>query len=91
MRAPEVTRQHRQRVGWDATEGRNGGAERTVWETLLDMERFEYRASEKDPGAITLVLDMAEALERVSRPVAWAWAAQLNFPRKVFAGAVRVF
>ena len=83
MRAPEVTRQQRQRVGWDATKGRNGGAERTVWETLLEMERFDHRAGEKDPGAITLVLNMAEALERVSRPVAWTSAAHLDFPRKI--------
>ena len=32
-----------------------------MWETLLEMERTDYRASEKDSGAITLVLDSARA------------------------------
>ena len=29
---------------WDIL--RNGGAERTVWETLLEMERFNYHATD---------------------------------------------
>ena len=42
LRAPEVPRwQGRHRGRWGATDGRNEGAERTVWETLLDMERFD--------------------------------------------------
>ena len=53
------TWQERDRVGWDATDGRNGGAEPLVWEKLLEMERFDYRAGEHNPGAITLVLDLA--------------------------------
>ena len=36
----------------------------------------------KDQGAITLVLDLAKAFERVSLPVVWAWATYYNFPRK---------
>ena len=52
LRGPEVLRwQQRYRVGWDATEGRNGGAERMVWETLLELERFYHRVSEHDPRA----------------------------------------
>ena len=31
-RGDEIGRLHR--VGWDATDRRNGGAERTVWETF---------------------------------------------------------
>ena len=37
-------------------------------ETLLEMERLDYRAGEKHHGAITLVLDLEKALERVSLP-----------------------
>ena len=37
--------------------GGSGGAERIVWETLLDMERFNYHAGGRDQGAIALVLD----------------------------------
>ena len=68
LRAPEVSRwQERHRFGWDAADGRHGGAERTVWKhSLIDMERFECRAGEKDQGAITLVLELAEAFELVS-------------------------
>ena len=33
-----------------------------VWETLLVMERFNYRAQEEDTGAITLVLIKAQSL-----------------------------
>ena len=39
-------------------------------------ERFDHRAGEKDRGAIAMVLDVAEAFERVSLPVVWAWAAR---------------
>ena len=67
--------QQTHRVGCGATNGRHGGAERIVWETLLEMERFNYRAGEEDTGAITVEHDSAEAFERVGLPVVWAWAA----------------
>ena len=56
-------------------------AERTVWETLAERNSFEYRAREMDQGAITLVLDLAEAFARVSLPVVCAWATRLDFCR----------
>ena len=52
---------------WDATDGRNGEAERAVWDTLLQR-------------TITLVLDvlhLAEACEL------GAWATHLNFTKKI--------
>ena len=65
LRAAEVSRgQDRHRVGPDAADGRNGGVERIVWETLLEMERFDYRAVELDQRAITVVPDLAKAFER---------------------------
>ena len=39
---------------WDAIGGRNGGAERAVLETLLEMETFD--GWQADQEAITLVL-----------------------------------
>ena len=37
MRAPEVSKwQQKYRVDWDATDGRNEGAQRTVWEVLME-------------------------------------------------------
>ena len=58
LRAPEVAKQHETfRIEWDATDGRNGGAERTLWETFLEMERFSYYGWEENQGATALVLD----------------------------------
>ena len=84
LRAPEVPRwQEGHRVGWDETDGRNGGAERTAWETFLEMDIFEDRSGEKEKGVITPVLDLPTAFERVSLPVVWAWATHFDFPRKI--------
>ena len=84
MRAPEVAKwQQKYRVDWDATDGRNGGAQQTVWEILMEMERFKYRAGEEDLGAVTLVLDVVKAFERVSLLVMWAWTVHCSFPRKI--------
>ena len=48
LRAPEVSKwQHKSRIEWDATDGRNVGDERIVWGTLLEMERFNCHAGEK--------------------------------------------
>ena len=44
MRASEVMEwQQRCRIEWDATDGRNGGAQRTVLEILMEMERFKFQ------------------------------------------------
>ena len=53
--------QQKCRVDWDATDGRNGGAQRTVWEVLMEMERFMGKAKEEDQGAVALVLDLLKA------------------------------
>ena len=71
------------RVDWDATDGRNGGAQQTVCEMLMEMERLNGKAKEEDQGAVALVLHLAKAFERVSFPVVWAWATHFSFPRKI--------
>ena len=48
---------------WDATDDRNGGAQQTVWEMLMDMERFDGKAKEGEQEAVVLVLDLAKAFE----------------------------
>ena len=84
LRAPEVAKwQQKYRVDWDAMDGRNGGAQPTVWELLMEMERFNGKAKEDDQGALALVLDQAKTFERVSLPVVWAWATHFSFPRKI--------
>ena len=75
--------QQKYRVDWDATDGRNGGAQQTVWEILTEMERFSGKAKEEDRGAVALVLNLAEACERVGLLVVWAWATHFSFPRKI--------
>ena len=46
LRAPEVAKwQYTYRIEWDATDGRNG------W-SLVEMERFNYQAREKNQGAV---------------------------------------
>ena len=55
LRAPEVTIwQQRHRVGWDATDGRKGGAERIV------CGKRDCRAGEGDQEAITLAKNVEE-------------------------------
>ena len=84
LRAPEVAKwQQKYRVVWDATDVRNAGAQQTVWEMLMDMERDNGKAIEEDQGAVASVLDMAKAFERVSLPVVWACATHFSFPRQI--------
>ena len=75
--------QQKYRVECDATDGRNGGPQRTMWEILMDMKRFNGRAKAEEQGAVALVLDLVKAFERVSLLVVWAWATQFSFPRKI--------
>ena len=70
------------RVCWDATDGRNGGA------TVLETERFDHRAREMDQGAITLARGLAQAFERVSLPVVWAWATHFYLTRIFLTGVI---
>ena len=86
LRAFEVEKwKQKYRVDWDATDGRNGGAQQTVWEILLEMERIYFKAKEEDQGAVPwfLVLDLSKAFERVSLSVVWAWSTHFSFPRKI--------
>ena len=79
----ERKRQQRHRVEWDAIDGRNGGAERIVLVTLLEMKRFVCLAEEEDQGASTVVLDSAKAFEPVSLPVVWTYATHFDFSSQV--------
>ena len=84
LRAPEVPKwQQKCGIDQDAADGRAGGAQRTGWEILMEMERVKCRAGEQDVGAVALVLDLAKAFEPVSLPVVQAWATHFSFPRKI--------
>ena len=43
------------RVDWDATDGRNGGAQCTVWEVLMEVQRISGKAKAENQGAVALV------------------------------------
>ena len=83
--------QQKYRVEWDATDGRSGGAERTVGrrETLLEMERFNCHAGEKDQGAVALVLDLAK-LRPGQSPSGLGLGSEFQFSQEDFVGAMRV-
>ena len=70
LRAPEVaTWQQKHRVGWDVTDGRNGGAQRTVWGVLLmEMERLLEEQKQKIEGPW---------------PWCWTWVTHFSFPRTI--------
>ena len=54
LRAPEVLRwQQKYRIEWDARDGRYGGAERTVCETLLGDGKIQLSGRRKYQGAIS--------------------------------------
>ena len=62
----------------------NGGTERTVWETLLEMERCNYHAREKEHGAVAVVLDLGASFRAgQSSKAVLAWATHLNVSRKI--------
>ena len=84
LRAPGVTKwQQKCRMDWDATDGRNGGAQQTVLEILMEMGRFHGKAKEEHQGAVALVLHLAKAFELVSFLVVWVWATHFSFPRMI--------
>ena len=46
--------------GSSATKVNHGGAERTTWETFLEMETYSYNVQDVDERAITLVVEVAK-------------------------------
>ena len=70
--------QQKYRVDWDATDVRNGGAQRAVWEILLEMEKFKHKAGRKRPQSGSSGLGSGKAFQRVSLVVVWAWATHFT-------------
>ena len=60
----------------DATNGRNGGAQRILPDHVLEMEKFRYRAGGKRSGSSSLGPDLAKAF-------AGAWATHFKFTKKI--------
>ena len=48
LRTSEVTKKKNEyRLEWDVTDGRTGGAQRIVWEIMMEMEKFKNQAEEE--------------------------------------------
>ena len=61
-----------------------------MWETLLEMERFNYQAEEKDQGAAGLVLDLTKSLRAGQSSSVVGVGDAFQFSVEDFAYAVRV-
>ena len=83
LRALEVAKQQKYRVGWDATDGRNGGPSKRCGKFWWRWKDSMTKQKKKIKGASALVVDLAKAFERVSLPVIFAWATHFGFSRKI--------
>ena len=91
LRAPEVTKwQMEYRVDWCAIDG-SGGAQQTVWEILVDMERFSGKAKAEEQGAVALVLRLGEGIRACQLPGGLGLGDTLQFPKEDLVGPLRLF
>ena len=68
------TFQERHQVCWYASDGRTMEGRSVLFGKRCSMfDFFHFQAGEMDQGATTLVLRLAEAVDRVSLPVVWTW------------------
>ena len=80
LRAPEVAKwQQKYLVDWDATDGRNGGVQRTALGNSDVGGEVQMPSRRRRSGSSGL----AKAFERVSLPVVWAFATHFSFPGKI--------
>ena len=67
--------------------GRNGGAQRTVWEMLMEMERFKYRRfGSGGPGS-----GPGEGLRAGQSSCGGGLGDAFQLPKKDLASAIRAF
>ena len=84
LRAPEVAKwQMKYRVDWGATDGRNEGAQQTVWEMLMEVERFKTSSGTRRSRSLGTGPGLGEGLRARQSPVVWAWAV-----RRMCGGAI---
>ena len=75
-------------MDWDATEGRSGGAQQTVWEVLMEMERFDGTAKKEDQGAVAFGPGPGEGLRASQSPCGVGMRNAFHLPNEDIAGAV---
>ena len=71
-------------------DGRHGGAERTVWDPLLEMKRFDYETSEMKQRTITVLLDLPQILGAGQSPYCVGFGDALESHKEDFAGVMRL-
>ena len=76
--AAEVSRRE-----WDATDGRNGGAQRTVWEVLMKWRDLMEEQKQRIKGLCPSFWTWRKLSSGSASLVAWAWATHFSFPRKI--------
>ena len=90
LRAPEVAKwQQKYRVEWDATDGRNGGAQRTVWEVLMEME-ISWKSKSRGSRGCVFGSGLGESLRARQPPCGLGLGDVLELPKEDLAGAVRL-
>ena len=47
---------------------------------MLELEPYEAGADPKHPGAVTMLTDTENAIERVHSAVVWHWEVYFKFP-----------
>ena len=52
-------------VECDAPTGKTGEATYTVWEAMLELDTYEAEADPKDPGAVSMLIDLQKAFEKL--------------------------
>ena len=72
------------RVDWDATDGRNGGAQRTVWEILMEMEKVEWENKGRRPRSGGLGTGPSEGLRACQFPCGLGLGNTLQLPKEDF-------
>ena len=81
--------QQKSRADWDATDGRNGGAQRTVWEILMEMEVQTPRKGRRF-GSSALGAGLREGLRAGQSSCGLSLGDALQLPKKDLVGATWV-
>ena len=76
---------------WDGTDGRNVGAQQTVWEIVMHVERCDGKAKEGEQGAVCFGSGLGRRLSRESVSLGMRVGDALQFPVEDLAGVVRLF
>ena len=92
LRAPEVVKwQQKYRVDWDATDGRNGGAQRTVWEEINGNGEIRWKSKSRGSRRCGFGAGPCEGIRASQPSCGLGLGDAFLLPKKDLAGAVRSF